>query len=601
MCSINGFTFKNLDLIQKMNFVTKHRGPDATNVFVNEEVSLGHNRLSIIDTREVANQPMVSRNERFTLVFNGEVYNFQEIKKELTEYEFKTNGDTEVVLKGFEKWGKEIFSKLNGMYAVAIWDNQKKELILARDPQGIKPLYYTLQNKNLIFASEIKAILEHNVERVLDVNAFNAYMDVLYVPAPLTMFKNIFKLEPSTILTFSNGEINKEEIIYKSEKYLKTDAKALESIVDSAIKRQLISDRPVGVFLSGGIDSSTVLDSVSGSHGKIDTFSVSFDLGDEKLEEKFNIDANLARKTSEIYKTNHHEIKINIDDVVNSLDEVIFHLDEPISNPTVVATYILSRFAKEKVDVVLGGDGADELFAGYERYRLSLISEWYQKCVPSFLRNKLEFNKRFKKLNIKNSISKYTLFFFQDREQIKSVINTEYLNNYSIEFFKQFFIGNKNFTEQFLITDQKTWMIDESLMRSDKMSMAHSLELRVPLLDLEIVAFAHSTPLFKKLDIFRKKKILKNAFRSRLPKYLFNQPKRGWFSPSAKWMRDPKMLEIMKETLSENYYPETGKVFNWYSAQKMLNNHVEYKLYNQAILWSLFTFQIWAKKYKIKI
>jgi len=259
MCSINGFTFQDKELIQKMNLATKHRGPDATNIFISDQISLGHNRLSIIDVREVANQPMTTDEGRYTLVFNGEIYNFQEIKKELSEYTFVTNGDTEVILKGYQKWGKEIFSKLNGMYALAIWDTHTKELVLARDPQGVKPLYYSIQNNQLIFSSEIKAILEHPIERVLDKEAFALYMDVLYVPAPFTMFKHVSKLEAGTTLTFLDGIVTKEVISFKAAASGVANAKTLETLVDDAIQRQLISDRPVGVFLSGGIDSSVVL------------------------------------------------------------------------------------------------------------------------------------------------------------------------------------------------------------------------------------------------------------------------------------------------------------------------------------------------------
>jgi len=600
MCSINGFTFQDKELIQKMNLATKHRGPDATNIFISDQISLGHNRLSIIDVREVANQPMTTDEGRYTLVFNGEIYNFQEIKKELSEYTFVTNGDTEVILKGYQKWGKEIFSKLNGMYALAIWDTHTKELVLARDPQGVKPLYYSIQNNQLIFSSEIKAILEHPIERVLDKEAFALYMDVLYVPAPFTMFKHVSKLEAGTTLTFLDGIVTKEVISFKAAASGVANAKTLETLVDDAIQRQLISDRPVGVFLSGGIDSSVVLDSVSRVHKHIDTFSLSFDLGDLETERKFNIDARLAKKTAEIYGTNHHEISLSTSKVLDVLGAVIVQLDEPIANPTVVATYVLSQFAKEKVDVVLGGDGADELFAGYERYRLSYISDWYQRIVPKYLRTKLDSFPKMQKLNL-SGVYRYGLFHFQNTESSQRIIQSEGKYD-SYTFFQTFFNrSDKSVTEQILLADQYTWLIDESLMRSDKMSMAHSLEQRVPLLDLELISFAHRVPVWKKVSFFKKKKILREAFQRRLPKYLFTQPKRGWFSPAAKWMRDETFLAKMKETLSPEYYSGTKDMFDWEEVHKMLVRHVEGTSYNRSILWAIFVFQIWAKKYKVTL
>jgi asparagine synthase (glutamine-hydrolysing) len=596
MCAINGFTFQNKDLIQEMNLVTKHRGPDATGFFLSEGISFGHNRLSIIDVREVSNQPMKSDDERYVIIYNGEIYNFKEIKEDLSEFKFNTESDTEVILKGYQKFGLDIFSKMNGMYSIAIWDNHKKELILARDPQGIKPLYYTLdKNNNLIFSSEIKAILKHDIEKTLDRDAFYIYMSIYYVPAPLTMFKDIFKLEPGNVLIFSDGVMKKKEIIY--QKSSKTISK-LEDLIDDSVKRQLISDRPVGIFLSGGIDSSIILDSTSRIHKKINTFSASFDLGDKEKGKKFNEDSVLAKKVAELYGSEHNEIKITLDDVANNLQKVIREMDEPVANPTIVPMYLLSKFAKEKVDVVLGGDGGDELFGGYERYRLSYISDWYQKITPNFIRKFLsKYFSVFKKLN-KQGIEKYKLFHFQKDKVINQVIKDKsFINSDRSVFFKNYFLQYKNFTENFLLADQYVWLIDESLIRSDKICMLNSLENRVPLLDLELSEFAHSVPVYKKVDFFNKKKILKKAFSKRIPKFILKQPKRGWFSPGAKWIRDEKILKMFREVLSKDYNKEASDIFNWPEIEKVLEKHVSGEVYNREVLWTIFVFQLWYKEY----
>jgi asparagine synthase (glutamine-hydrolysing) len=260
--------------------------------------------------------------------------------------------------------------------------------------------------------------------------------------------------------------------------------------------------------------------------------------------------------------------------------------------------YLLSKFAKEKVDVVLGGDGGDELFGGYERYRLSYISDWYQKITPNFIRKFLsKYFSVFKKLN-KQGIEKYKLFHFQKDKVINQVIKDKsFINSDRSVFFKNYFLQYKNFTENFLLADQYVWLIDESLIRSDKICMLNSLENRVPLLDLELSEFAHSVPVYKKVDFFNKKKILKKAFSKRIPKFILKQPKRGWFSPGAKWIRDEKILKMFREVLSKDYNKEASDIFNWPEIEKVLEKHVSGEVYNREVLWTIFVFQLWYKEY----
>jgi len=609
MCAINGFNFKDEDLVLKMNRTTYHRGPDSSGIFLDNNISLGHNRLSIIDPNTTANQPMESDNGNFVVVFNGEIYNFKELKEELKDYPFKTKSDTEVILASYKKWGKECVKKLNGIFAFAIWDKQKKELFLARDHIGVKPLYYFCDGERFIFSSEIKAILEHNIPRVLNKEAFNHYLRILYTPEPLTMFEGIYKLPPACIATFKDKKLSIENYWeVENTEYLKLSkkeiAERLKIQIINSVEKQLISDKPLGIYLSGGIDSSVVLDCVSSVRKNVDTFSVGFELSGKEESDKFNEDFNLARETAEFYRTNHNEVLLKYDDVLDLLEKTIWHCDEPISNPTAISMAKLANFAKDKVDVVLGGDGGDELFGGYERYRLSLLSSYYRK-LPSPLRNFLSHSEKFKKLNTPEGIERFSLFMFQKNNILKRVISENFLDiKISYEFFHNKYLNKSksgSFEEIFMDTDRRSWLPDQSLSLSDKMSMSYGLEARVPLLDKELVEFAVKIPLKYKVNLFNTKIILKEAFRKDIPEFLFKQPKRGWFSPGAKWLRHPKIYKMACDILSENYYNETQELFNWREVRKVLEDHCSKKEYNLTIIWALMTFQIWAKNYKVKI
>src|SRR3989338_8129046 len=337
MCSINGFNFKGAILILKMNEAPRHRGPDATSVWEGKGIPLGHSRLSIIDLSVRASQPMQDESKRFTIVFNGEIYNFKELKAKLQKkYVFRSDSDTEVILYAYREYGKDAVKKLNGIFAFAVFDAQKEELFLARDQSGVKPLYYFFDGKRFIFSSEIKAILEHDVPREVDREAFDLYMRVLYVPEPYTMFKGIKKLPPAHCATLTNGALDIRrywDVPDFSDIGSREEAThTIRELFDDSIRRQLISDPPVGVFLSGGLDSTAVLGSVSKNvQGAVQTYSVGFDVDVQR--EKFNADFELAKKTARHYGTNHHELMISGKDVGEALKKIAWHLDEPSANP----------------------------------------------------------------------------------------------------------------------------------------------------------------------------------------------------------------------------------------------------------------------------
>lgn len=636
MCSINGFTWRDEELARRMNTTTSHRGPDGTGVFVGNGITLGHNRLSILDLSVAGAQPMKSSDGRFVISFNGEIYNYRELKRELSSYPFKSGSDTEVILAAYAAWGDAAFARLNGMFAFALWDEKEKILRLVRDPVGIKPLYCYISGSRLIFASEIKAILLHpDVVRRIDPLALDCYLRVNYVPAPLTMFAGIKKILPGQMLRYKDGKIELSDFTTKktlelSRKPRKVLAQELRERVRESVKAQLVSDRPVGLYLSGGVDSSAVLEGMAAAKGQVETFSVGFELTEEEQAEKFNADFLLARRTAKHFGATHHEVLVSPQEIVPLLEEAVYHLDEPVSNATIIPMLKLSRFAKERVAVVLGGDGGDELFGGYERYRWSLLSSYY-RYLPQAMRSAADsLLPRLKKLDTAPGIERYAQFHFLKEEVLQSLLSREaYHRNAAQNFFarkffspiKQDIIKNgglrgggratlgffrqkesapffDNFERLFMDTDCKSWLPDESLLRSDKMSMASGLEARVPLLDLPLIEFADTIPLRHKVSLSSTKIILKEAFRGHISDELLSQPKRGWFSPGAKWLRYPHVAEFAREVLSPDYAEATKELFNWDEVRARLEGHLKGE-YHLTELWAILTLQVWARKFKV--
>lgn len=598
MCGIAGFNWNDPGLGKIMGDTLSHRGPDAEGVFSEDKVTLASRRLAVIDLSASANQPMESADGRYVITYNGEIYNFQELRRELeSSYRFRTHSDTEVILAGYKIWGKEVAARLNGMFAFAIWDKEEESLFCARDQMGIKPFYYFWDPSTnsgpagkFIFASEIKAILKHDIPRILDQESFNQYLRVLYVPEPRTMIKGISKLPPGSTLTLKDDALKIERFFVptRTERTWDYDSakKAVRESVMAAVKRQLVADVPVGIYLSGGIDSSTVLASVSAEKKNVKTFSIGFELDEGEEKEKFNRDFELARETSRHFGADHHPLTINIKDVADGLEEVIASIDDPISNPTAIPMAHLSRFAKREVTVALSGDGGDELFGGYERYRLSklrgllVLAPWIKG---------------------QSALDRLELFEFQKDPLLRRVVSKSHLKPAAIvkKSFERY-IPSGNATEGLMIADLRSWLPDQALALGDRMSMRGSLEQRVPFLDMEVVNLSMSLPLSYKVGFKNTKKILKDAFRGDLPEELFREPKRGWFSPGAKWLRRPEIQRITKEILTSGYYPPSAGLFNWPAVHEVLDNHISKREYNLTVIWAILTFQIWARQYGIK-
>lgn len=610
MCGIHGFNFEDQILIEKMVATCDHRGPDDKGFLVSPGISLGHNRLAILDLSEKGHQPMWSHDRTRVIVFNGEIYNYRELRDGLRSlgHSFISDSDTEVILAAYDEYGERCVEKLNGIFVFAIWDTKDHRIFLARDHIGVKPLYYWHQGERFVFSSEIKAVLQNSqVDRTVSREAFNHYFRVLYVPQPLTMFQNVFKFPPGSYGVLEKGKLTIKrywqvsfgEYISQTKQNISEE---LKRRISSSVRAQLVSDRPLGLYLSGGIDSSVLLSVMSKFRGReIDTFSVGFDLTDEEESAKFNSDFELARRTADHFGTKHHEVLVSARDVAENFEDIVYHLDEPISNPTAVSMFLLSRFTKGKADVVLSGDGGDELFGGYPRYQHSLMMSQYQRTIPGFVRKLAgKASQRMGKLNTDKGIDRYILFGFQNDEILSKVLARDWFDQKAT---KQFFLdeyssGEKLSAEEYLMdVNRRSWLVDYSLMLSDKMSMAHSVEQRVPLLDKDLVEFAYRIPAKYKLSFFDSKIILKEAFRDDLPGFLFDQPKRGWFSPGAKWLRHPEVLKLAKEVLSRGYCAETDLLFNWDKLNDLFESHRQKKSYHLTILWSVLTFQLWARRH----
>ena len=615
MCSINGFTFKDEVLLNKMLQKTKHRGPDDHGTFFDDKVSIGHNRLSIIDLSESGHQPMESSDKNLVISYNGELYNFKELKRELSNYQYKTQTDTEVILAAYQKWGKDCVKKFNGIFAFAIWDKYHKELFLARDQFGVKPLYYYFDGEKFIFSSEIKGLLCHPIARELDQDAINMYFRFLYIPEPKTPWKNVFKLPAAHYAIVKNRELSLERYWQIQEFDTLFDADEIKGRVKSAFKksvsRQLISDKPLGLYLSGGIDSTAILGAMSELRAEpVQTFSVGFDIDIQK--EKYNADFDIAKKTAKHFNSNHHEVLVSGKDVRNNFEDVVRQADDLVTNHTQPTMYALAKFAKQKVDVVLTGDGGDEIFAGYDRYYLSSILNKIQK-VPSFARKNiiteslmsvLGKSDIYRKLNIESPAGRFKEFMFQKEDMVSRFLNPKF-NNKSVAhgFLDEKFsressvLMPKELTKFLMHADLGGWLRDDALNRGDRMSMAHGLEARVPFLDVDLVALAMKIPTKYNLDTREHgKKIFREALSQYIPDFVLDQPKRGWFSPVAKWLRSD-LKDFSREVLSPEYNPGTKEFFNFDEINKILKDHLSGEQYALNTIWSILVFQVWYKQY----
>ena len=601
MCGIVGvYGISDKNLVKRMCNRIVHRGPDDEGYYVDDYVSLGMRRLSIIDL-STGKQPIFNEDGSIVVVFNGEIYNFREIRKELEQrgHRFYTNTDTEVIVHAYEEYGYDCLKKFNGMFGIALWDANKKELFIARDRIGIKPLYYTVVDGNFIFSSEIKCILECGVGKTIDKIALANYFALRYIPAPRTIFEGIKKLEPGHYMVIRNGNIEKKRywrLEYKpndgGEEYF--TEKVLE-MLKTSVRRRLVSDVPLGAFLSGGIDSSTVVALMSELMDEpVKTFSVGFE-GEELDETPY------ARIVAEHFGTDHHEIFVDINDL-SILPKIIYHLDEPLADPAVIPTYLISELARKKVKVVLTGEGGDEAFGGYEKYLHEQRMLKILSCLPDCLRRLC------KKLGArledrKNKLGLYLSFIGAKSNQEESYYfrlkNIDWGSCWLVnggkdevrELVRKSF-DNRDYISNMLYYDIQYWLPDDLLMKIDKMTMAKSLEARVPYLDYEFLQFAYNIPPRIKLGNSGKY-ILKKAVQKILPKEIIYRKKHGFDVPISRWFREDN--DLIQKYMDESILKEVEYI-NVKEVYRLWDLHKRGKDFGLA-LWKVLCYSIWYSEY----
>ncbi|MCR4285858.1 MAG: asparagine synthase (glutamine-hydrolyzing) [Candidatus Kaiserbacteria bacterium] len=605
MCAINGTTEKNTELIERMNKRTKHRGPDGSRVWEGEGVTLGHNRLAIIDLREVASQPMKSADGRYVIVFNGEIYNYRELRAGLSgQYTFTTESDTEVLLVAYSIWGEGMFSKLRGIFAFGIWDMKEGTLLLARDHMGVKPLYYRIHDGVLTFSSEMSGVLESVEKRVLGHDALSFYLSMEYVPSPLTPIEGVMKLPPASMLHFKDGAHSVTSFRDALPKKRSVRNEEVYDALDTAVARQLVSDRPVGAYLSGGFDSSLVVHHMAKHSSHVRTYSVDFEAvrGQEDDSSKFNVDAELARKTAVFYGTEHKTFTISLGDIERDFESIIANTSEPNANPTAITQFFLSDFVrKDGTIVVLGGDGGDELFGGYPRHRITLGASLYQ-LMPQVLQKGFGMiHPRIAKLGTPMGTALHRALMVKDEKKLLPFLKAPLpINADTTTFFDEKYRDvvkeGRHPLDVFMEVDRETWLPDECFIRSDYASMAHGIELRVPIVDIDVVHLSDEIFVWKKTLPHEGKRIIRHAYKKYLPPHLYGQPKRGWLSPAAKWFRDPNINAFAREVFSSGYYDGLDGLFDWDEVQALLSDHVDKRGYYLFPLWNILVLQIWAKE-----
>jgi asparagine synthase (glutamine-hydrolysing) len=601
-----------------MTATLQKRGPDDLGYFRSGPVGLGHRRLSIIDL-EMGHQPLSNEDGTIWIVYNGELYNYQEIRINLEKagHRFATASDTEVIVHAYEEYGVDCLKAMNGMFAFAIWDSNRRRLLLARDRLGIKPLYYAHLPQCLLFGSEVKALLAHpQFERRLDVTALNLYLSLEYVPTPHSIFAGVNKLPPGHFLLVEGSDTRLERYwdlrLDKSEPVsTRTVAECsaeVRQLLYDAVKMELIADVPVGVLLSGGIDSSAVAAMMArASTQPVPSFSVAFD--DPSFDESSH-----AQLVARHLGTEHHEFPLSADTALQALPEIVAGLDEPLGDSSIIPTYCLSRFTKEHVKVALGGDGGDELFGGYSTLQAHRLANYYQRLAPGWLRQLVEpwvleklpvsFDNLSFDFKMRRFLRDYSLppvvrhhrwlgsFTPEEKAGLLSPLAgasreevTDLVANHAHEAHTQ------DPLNQVLYCDLKLYLEGDILVKVDRASMANSLEVRVPLLNRLLVEYAAHLPHSFKLRGLTTKFLLRQALKGILPDSILKRGKKGFNAPVAKWFAGP-LKPLLEDLLSPQRLKRQG-LFQPDYVTTLIKEHQARHRDNRKLLWTLLAFQMW--------
>lgn len=612
MCGFVGFTGDfpgKAEVLKDMMDTIVHRGPNDAGTYIGDRVAMGFRRLSIVDL-QMGGQPLFNEDKTLVLTFNGEIYNFMEIREELVKrgHTFTTHTDSEVLIHGYEEYGTDLLSHLRGMFAFVLYDGRRDQLFGARDHFGIKPFYYNFVETNgkreLLYGSEIKSFLKHpDFHKEVNRDALKPYLTFQYSSMDETFFKGVFKLPPAHYFTYQNGTMVIERYWEpKFDEQSKSEAEFVEDIrdvVEDSVKAHEIADVPIGAFLSGGVDSSYVTSVMMPQ----ETFSVGF------AEEKFN-ESNLAKELSDILKIENIQKIITPDECFEAFPTIQYHMDEPQSNPSSVPLYFLAKLAREHVTVVLSGEGADELFAGYEWYDAPEVLRKYRK-LPAGLRrlmaNAVKGLPHFKGKNflVKGGAKVEDYFIgqamiFEEREA-KQILKEPYQHGPSIkEITGRVYdrVKDKDDLTKMQYLDLNLWMPGDILLKADKMSMAHSLELRVPFLDKEVMAVAGSIPAPLRVNEKNTKYVFREAANKSIPSEWANRTKKGFPVPIRNWLREEKYYTIVKEHFTSDYAKE---FFDIQKLMDILDEHYSGKKNNGRKVWTVFTFLVWYKKFFIEL
>ncbi len=602
------------------------RGPDHQDIHLDEWIALGHRRLSIIDTREVANQPMWDASKRYCIIFNGEIFNYRELRHHLANkgLTFRTESDTEVLLQLYISEKEKCLSMLNGFFAFCIYDREKQTLFLARDRYGIKPLLYSFDDDKFLFASEMKALLQYGIEKQLDYSSLYTYLQLNYITGPNTIFSSVKKLPPGHYAVVEKQSLHIEkyyEIPFDADQAEQNNIgydqakEKLKSLLDASVQRRLVADVPLGSFLSGGIDSSVVTALASRHKPDLHTFSIGYQ------DEKFFDETRYAQLVAKKFNTRHTVFSLTNADLYGHVHNILDYIDEPFADSSAIAVYILSKETRKHATVALSGDGADELVSGYNKHaahyrllhrsakeNLALgIAPWVKE-LPQSRNNPLSNTIRQlvrlhegAKLNAADRYWRWASLATKD-EALQLLHPDLRVNHFLRDFVgrrKELLqaIPEKENINHVLLTDMKLVLPNDMLTKVDLMSMANSLEVRVPFLDYEVVNFLFSLPESFKINSNIRKRILQDAFRDVLPAELYNRPKKGFEVPLLKWLRTEMKELIDKDLLSQKTIDEQG-IFSWATVEQLKK-----KLYSNnpgdvhARIWGLVVFQWWWKKY----
>jgi len=621
MCGICGFFQfeKEADdgTLKQMNDQIVHRGPDDDGFFQQQGIGLAVRRLSIIDL-STGHQPLCSQSGNSWIAYNGEVYNFLELRRELVElgYTFRSQSDTEVVVNLYEEFGLEFVKKLRGMFAFAIYDQKNKRLILARDHIGKKPLYYCLkQNRNLVFGSEIKALLQYpGIDRAVDPEALDFFLTLEYIPAPYSILASVKKLPAGHILVYENGKATLSEYwdvpVHESQRNFAQAREEFLHLLEESVRLRMISDVPLGAFLSGGIDSSAIVAMMAKSSTvPIKTFSVGF-------EEKSYSELPYSRMVAEKFKTDHCEKILNAD-IHDLVLQLAACLDEPLGDFSNFPTYLVARSAREKVTVALSGDGGDEIFGGYEHYLAqklarfidfsplrplrALIGQTMRLVPPSTLKKGLvNRSKRFAEGFANSAANRHFrwMLFLTAAQKSRLYTPAFQQNSFALDLperepFGSFFKRSRQFSgiNQDLYLDLKTYLADDIMVKVDRMTMAASLEARAPLLDYKLVEYAFSLPSDWKVRNGTGKWFFKKAMEGILDQKIIYRQKQGFSIPIKNWLKN-ELRELMLETLSEKRIAAMG-FFNAPYVQTMIREHLQNRENHSHRLWALIQFHLW--------